>query len=419
LKKFSFQNKDVYKLISGTALAQAIPFIFSPLLSRLYEPSDYALIGLMLAAGNILTEFTSFKFERTIVLEEDRKTAANILMSCFGISTIISILLLIILLIFKSSINQMQIHQSIGVLVYVLPPIVWAMSFIIASNFWFQRIKEYYRIATNKVVQMASITFISLYFGYINLENGLIIAYLSGWLILLFYTLFQIKKTNVKWSDFDLKISKTALSKFSHFPKYNLLPSLLNTFALSLPYYLITMRYGEDMGGHFNMCKQLILIPAGFISTAFAQIYFRKFAEAINHHQSILTLFYSMMKPVLGIGFIMLFSVGFFGDIIFEIVLGSNWKQAGEIGMVYIFAIFTQYISITLMIILPVLNLVKQESVFKIIYFLVIIILFLQNIPNQSEFILYYTLTEVVLFGGISAYIIYQVFKYEKLKHAK
>jgi O-antigen/teichoic acid export membrane protein len=267
---------------------------------------------------------------------------------------------------------------------------------------------------------MASITFISLYFGYINLENGLVIGYLSGWLILLFYTLFQIKKTNVKWSDFDFKISQSALTKFSHFPKYNLIPSLLNTFALSLPYYLVTMRYGEDTGGHFNMCKQLILIPAGFISTAFAQIYFRKFAEAINNKQKILPLFYNMMKPVFGIGFLMLFTVGFFGDVLFEVVLGSNWKEAGEIGMVYIFAIFTQYISITLMIILPVLNLVKQESIFKFIYFLAIIVLFLQNIPNQSDFIFYYTITEVILFGGISSYIVYQVFNHEKkLNHAK
>jgi O-antigen/teichoic acid export membrane protein len=399
----------------GTSIAQAIPFLFSPLLSRLYTPADYALLGIMLASSNIFFEFSTLKYDRTIVLEENKSVAINLFLTCTFLTIIYGIFLLFILFFSFPFISNFEIHQSQSILVYILPPIILCMSIVTSSNYWFQRIKEYYRMTINKIVQMVAITLFSILLGYYQLKNGLTIGYLLGWGVVFFFSIYQVYKTGINFSLFSLNKSLIALKKYNSFPKYNLLPSLLNVIAIALPFYLVTYIYGEDYGGQFNMCKQLLMIPCSFVSIAFIQVYYRKFAEAVEQKNTIKPLLYSMLKPLLVLGLAMLIVVSSFGDVLFKFVLGNVWEVSGKIAMTYVFAVFFQFIGVTLMIVLPVLKKVKQESAFKLVYFIAICLLFLLKLNNQNQFILVYSIIESILYLSISIYCIVLVLKTDKL----
>ena len=408
-------NKEVYVLMIGTALAQGITLLFAPLLARLYSPSEYGLLGIMLAGSNILAEFIHLKYDRTIVLEEDKKSSMNLLFFCLTSTIGFSILFLIIavgsIYFFPSEIADYVI------IVKILPPLMLAMGFIMVSNYWFQRTKNHYSIVYNKIVQMASITAVSIYLGYSSVENGLLIGYLIGWGVVFLFSIFQLYKTGVRTKEFDIHEIKQSLKKFKNFPLYNLLPSLLYTFAIGLPFFMVSIIYGETQGGYFNMCKQLLLIPCGFVALAFSQVYYRRFTESVQSKTSLNPLLRTMLFPVFLFAIFVFVLTFFFGEEIFVFVLGSNWAAAGRMSSIYVFAIVAQFISIVLMILLPVLGLIRKESIFKFIYFGAVIVLFLFPFKRMEDFIFYYTLVEFVLFTSLSLYCILKVNKYNAGLH--
>lgn len=405
-------NKEVYILLVGTALAQGISLAFSPLLARLYTPSEYGLLGIMLAASNVLAEFITLKYDRTIVLEEDKTVSTNILFFCLSSTLIFSLLFLIISLIATYFFEERIGNYSI--LLKILPPIMLAMGTIMVSNFWFQRIKNHYAIVFNKLIQMASITAITIYFGYSELNNGLLIGYLLGWLVVFGFSVFQLYQTGVRLRTFDFQLVKFALKKYRNFPLYNMLPSLLYVFAIGLPFFMVAVIYGDDQGGFFNMCKQLLLIPCGFVAMAFTQVYYRRFAEAVETKISLTPLLKLLLIPVVAFASIVFLVIYFFGEELFVFVLGNNWRSAGEMATIYVFAVLGQFLSIVLMIILPVLGLVRKESIFKIIYFCVISLIFLFPFKTIDQFIVYYTIIEFCLFITLSCYCLLKIRSYNR-----
>jgi|GEM_PF-3615474 len=407
LRQLYISNKQVVFLASGLAIAQAIPLLFSPVLSRLFTPDDYAILAILIAMLNIIYEITTLRYDRAIVIAKSNESAKNILFACFFITLIVG------LLIFPFSTHVYSDYlieddpSSLQILSYLTPFILTFMGMTMASGFWFQRIKAHKVIVANKIVQMSSITFISVLLGYWGIKNGLVWGYFIGWTILFLFTFFQLFRTKVNpLTDFDLPLLKSSLKEHNVFPKYNTLPGLFNAMAMSLPVFIIIDYYGTNEGGNFNMCRQMLLLPVGFISSSFSQVYYRRITEAKEEGKKIFPLLKQMLFPVIYISIPMLLSIYFFGPEIFSWVLGSNWLLSGEYASIYVFATVVQFFALCLSIVFPVLGLIKAESLFKGLYFLLICGLFLVKIEDSKNFVLYYSIIEVLLFGSMVLYLL-------------
>ena len=66
LNNCSSFTKNVLTLMTGTTVAQAIPIAISPILTRIYTPSDFGLLALFIAItaifGNIARCYKYFSF---------------------------------------------------------------------------------------------------------------------------------------------------------------------------------------------------------------------------------------------------------------------------------------------------------------------------------------------------------------------
>src|SRR6516162_8856822 len=47
--------QNMVTLMSGTVVAQALPMIFSPIMTRLFSPADYGVLGVYMALTGMLT----------------------------------------------------------------------------------------------------------------------------------------------------------------------------------------------------------------------------------------------------------------------------------------------------------------------------------------------------------------------------
>ena len=96
--------RNVLILSSGTALAQLIPLIIAPFLSRIYSPEEFGRLALYLAITQILGSLATGRYELAILLpKEERKGVQLTLLSIF-ISVAVSLIALIGVLFFHSEI---------------------------------------------------------------------------------------------------------------------------------------------------------------------------------------------------------------------------------------------------------------------------------------------------------------------------
>ena len=64
--------------MTGTSLAQAIPIIISPILTRIYTPEDFGLLALFLSITNIIGSVANGRYELAIMLPKEDEDAINI-----------------------------------------------------------------------------------------------------------------------------------------------------------------------------------------------------------------------------------------------------------------------------------------------------------------------------------------------------
>ena len=84
--------RRVIVLLSGSVLAQALPIIIAPLLTRIFSPEDIGLWGLYAAAASIGGIFVTMRYEAAILLPRENSDAAAIVLFSLGSSLLFTLL---------------------------------------------------------------------------------------------------------------------------------------------------------------------------------------------------------------------------------------------------------------------------------------------------------------------------------------
>ena len=90
LKPKSEFSRNVLTLMTGTTIAQAIPIAISPILTRLYTPEDFGVVGLFGAISGIFGAIATGKYELAIMLPKKDEDAINIFALGFILTSLIS-----------------------------------------------------------------------------------------------------------------------------------------------------------------------------------------------------------------------------------------------------------------------------------------------------------------------------------------
>lgn len=100
-------NRNVVTLLTGTTVAQAIPVMISPILTRIYTPEDFGVLALFIAITSIFGSIANARYELAIVLPEKDEDAVNIVALCILIAFSISVGLFVAVSIFHTPILRL------------------------------------------------------------------------------------------------------------------------------------------------------------------------------------------------------------------------------------------------------------------------------------------------------------------------
>ena len=331
-------SKNVLVLLTGTGIAQVIPILISPILTRIYSPHDFGVFGLYMACVSILSVFSTGRYDLSIIEPKDDRTARILMLLSIYISVFFSILLLILILFFSSTFTTWLGVPDIKIWLYLLPISVFSISCYSTFTYWMNRKKMYKDMSINRVVSSVSVSSVTLLLGLTQvLTGGLMIGYVIGQ----FLTILLLKNKIIK-NDYRLQLKRkfVTMKTFIHYPKYLIPATLASEVSNNVPIIMVTNFFTSSITGFFSFANRVAALPISFIGNAIGEVYRQKASEEYALHGNCKELYLKTLLKLTLIG-LLPFSVLFFAsEYLFGFVFGKEWVEAGKIAKYLSFLIF-------------------------------------------------------------------------------
>ncbi len=372
--------RNVTILSTGTAIAQGITVLASPVLTRIYSPGDFGILGVYLAVVPILTIISTLQYPMAIVLPKEERDAKALMGISIRIAGIMAMLLIVVAVVLKFVKLE---HFGLKDIPWVIFPFIIFATFINVLgetfNYWNIRTKSF-SLITVAMVSAAIATFLlSAGLGFFAAGWwGLIAGALFGKVVNVFAQLFYGDRLKVTRESLiassDRKFAKELLKEYSDFPRYRFPQNLLNSASQNIPTIIFVTFFGATYGGWYSLARRVIGLPGLLISEAIRKVFYQKAADLHNQGRD---LFTPTLKTTLGLAVIGAIPFGaliLFGPNLFSFVFGNQWHTAGVYASWLAVWIYFGFCNVPSVSVLTVLKLQKQFLIYETVQFLTRII---------------------------------------------
>jgi lipopolysaccharide exporter len=340
--------KNVAKLTVGTTIAQVLLIFASPLLSRLYTPSDFGNFALYNSSVTIMVILATGRYDLGIVSASSKKEAQNLLsLSITFLFVFVSVSTSFIFLFGDWFIDTFLSNDQASDFILLIPVTVLFLGVYQIMTFWSNREKEYSTIAVSKVTQNVLNLLTALLLGiFLSWGIGLILGHIIGAIVATTYMLYRSK---ISYSEIYSSLHKAVIlstaKKFADFPKFLLPTAFIDTFTLQLPVFLIIMLFSESVAGHFSFAYRILSVPIALIGASMGQVFFQKLTEIHLNNQNTRKLILRMWTTLFIVGVVPFSILLLFGGVLFDFAFGYQWRDAGEIASILAIPLFFAFCS--------------------------------------------------------------------------
>jgi len=324
--------KGIVIIGSGTAVAQVLGIVFVPILTRIYPPDIYGTLAVFTSLLSLLIVASSLGYEITLPLPEKDDDAEYLLILSFFIICILTIILFVVLTFlgdFLAGIFHFEFNK----------PYYWlfclgffGISVYQILTFWTLRSKDYMTITRTRIAQSISGSVSKIILGILAFGSlGLICGELIGRIVGI-GTLGRtiIPRIWVTLHDFDVTKVRTLAHRYRKFPIFSLPASFINQISLQVPTLIIAGMFGFQVVGLYSLTYSMLVLPVSFISSSIGQVFLGESSEVFRHRSGeILALYQDTTKKLFLFGAPIIFTGAIISPLIFPLIFGSAWKDAG------------------------------------------------------------------------------------------
>ena len=338
-RRFIFQTKQAAKsdffrsaatLFSGTALAQIIPFIITPILTRIYLPSDYGVFAVFMSITTLCAVIATFRYDNAILLPADEDSAIALAFLCgFGVLFIASVIELLIYFFYTPLLLVLK-NSDIGNWVYLVPLYVIFIGWNNTLSLWLNRRKQYRKLAINRVsvaviTAMSSLAFAGL--GYAGLILAAILGQIAASFIFLAWVWQDLSDgfRRLKWA------ALTQIAKsYKKFPLLSLPSDAINTLSQQIPVLMLSRFFGASILGSFSFSQRVLGMPISLLSQPVCDVFKQRASADYRNHGNCSDIFNKTSKMLAVLSIVPLIVVLLFAPLMFKILFGKAWEQAGQ-----------------------------------------------------------------------------------------
>lgn len=323
--------RNIVVVMSGTAAAQAVGFALSPVLSRLFSPTDFGVYGSFDAIATVIAAGATLDYAQALMLPKKTEDAANILtLSCLCSGAIAACCLLFCVVAPGTVRRAIGVQGSWPLILLVLTTLVSGLNQSFQA--WCVRRKAFKNTAASQVIRSISAGGTQIGLGWLRLGApglavGSVFADLLASANLFRPVLADLR--NLRSSISVVRIKQMA-REYIDFPLYSASMNVINALSRGVPVLLLSRFYGIGVAGAYAFAVRVLQAPMRFVLTALRQVLFQRYSEAAHEGSRLFPLY---MRTTVGLAALALVPIVLFllwAPPIFVFVFGAQWQLAGE-----------------------------------------------------------------------------------------
>jgi O-antigen/teichoic acid export membrane protein len=375
--KLGEYDKNIIKLFTGTAIAQIFSFLILPIIAKQYGPSEYGIYAGFIAAINILSVFSTGKYELAIMLPEKQSEVISLmnlsnsinLFVCCAISVLIFILPI-------SSLNWIFGFETTNkIFFFILPIATYFLGSFQILNYWLVREKQFAILSFNKILRSVLFGLSALIFGFIlPYSIYLAIAYAFSHLFSNIFLRLRISKINFSTSSIFsflfFRTHKELAIKYINFPSYVLPAEFINVVCAQLPVFVLLWVFNPTESGYFSFILTLLNIPISLLASAILDVFKEKAAKDYRDTGSCREVYIQTFKKMILIAIVPFAILFFIGDDLIMFFFGDKWMGAIKFLNIMLIMFFLKFISSPLSFVYYLANKQKEDLLLHVYLFL-------------------------------------------------
>ncbi len=328
--KSPFKGSDfgvnVLRLISGTTLAQVLPLLVLPLITRFYTPADFASLEQYMMLVEIFAVFATLKYEFAIMQPTKRSDAIQLVYLVLLLSLISAAALTLFGFLFDDYLADLFNNPAMKTLAPLIGVGVLLYAVHLAFNYWFSRNKRYTLLATTKVIETSTAEATKLGFGFMRPTGlGLVFGFVTGRLAMAgFYLARFTADPEVKGTNWDQQAMKRLAKEYYRYPRYNLWGSLFGRASAWAHVYLFSIYFSPAVG-FIGLARRLVFAPLNIIASSFAQVFYQRVSE-VKDPRLLLKIYVLSLRILASIALSTLLIILLLPEGSIDYLLGPRWS---------------------------------------------------------------------------------------------
>lgn len=343
-------NKNILALTSGTAVAQIIPIIVAPILTRIYTPADFGVLALYISIVSILSVIANGNYEQALLIPKNERDSVHLVIGASAISILFSILLLVIIFIFHDFLVKLLKNEHLTKWLYFIPLSVILRGLYNILTFYHTRKKLFKIQAYSNVLRSTGKNSISILLGSLSISGGLMIGQITSNFFGNAKMLKSFLREKNHFKTINLQKVFYLLKRYKKFPIYVLPGHFLNVFVLYADNFFISGVYSITVVGYYSLASKLISIPVNLIAGSLRQVYMEAASSERRKTGNASIVFSSTLKKLIILGVPIFFIAFFIVEKLFGLVFGEEWISSGSYARILIPLVLIRFITYPLAI---------------------------------------------------------------------
>ena len=315
--------------MSSSSLAQLTVICITPLLTQFFSPEEFGIYAFYISVCTIFGSIANGKFDIAIMLPKKNIDSVNIFILSILISFTFSVLILIVLYLFKNLIFRNEYVVFVK-LYYVFPITIFFIGLNSSILSFFNRQTAYNEIAKNNVIKSTTNSFSSLFLGIKKIATGMIIGNLISLTVTLLVN-FSYIKNKINKRDIKRTLIISNFIKYIDFIRFSTISNFFNSVSSFGITTIIILFFGPKVAGLYFLAEKIFAVPISILTSSISQVYFEKASRLFYRDKfELLQLTLKIQKNIFKILFPSLLFLCLLGEILLNI-LGEEWSKAGAI----------------------------------------------------------------------------------------
>lgn len=367
---------QVVVVAGGTAAAQLITVAFSPVVTRLYGPEAFGILGIFVAMTAFASPVATMGYGLAVVLPDSEQHARSVMRLSILTALSVSFTVLVIVLAWGDVIAGWFGFEPVSTYLLLVPLVVFFSGLEQTFRQWLVRNRRFGSISSAAVGQSAGVGSAITGIGLVTAIAPVLLAISTAGHVLHAGLLWLAARKTLR-HDETLGVSVTrwpfikglrsVAFAYRDFPLYRAPQLLLNAVSFNTAPLILAAYFGPVSAGFYVLSRRVLALPSMLVSQSVGTVLLPRLTAAARRGENIRP---AVFKATLGLALIGVVPFGMvivFGPALFGLVFGSEWVVAGEYARWLAVWLYFHFLNAPSIQALPVLGLQRPFLVYEVV----------------------------------------------------